>query len=70
MVEWLERLDYRAESRSPDGRELEAGLCHLTTGKLSPSTQQGMGTFFELGGRLRQRKERDGLRLSSMPKTQ
>ena len=29
--------------------EFEAGLRHATTGKLSLSTQQSMGTFFELG---------------------
>ena len=30
-------------------RELEARLRHAATGKLSLSTQQKMGTFFELG---------------------
>ena len=30
-------------------REFEAGLRHATTGKLSPSTQQYMGTFLGLG---------------------
>ena len=30
-------------------REFEAGLRHASTGKLSLSTQQKMGTFFELG---------------------
>ena len=30
-------------------RELEAGLRHAATGQLSLSTQQKMGTFFELG---------------------
>ena len=50
--------------------EFEARLRHAATGKLSLSTQQKMGTFFELG-RIRQRKERDGLRLSSaVPKIQ
>ena len=50
--------------------EFEALLPHAATGKLSLSTQQKMGTFFELG-RIRQRKERDGLRLSSaVPKIQ
>ena len=47
MVKWLERLDYGAES--PKGREFRAELCHATTGKLSLSTQQSMGTFFEFG---------------------
>ena len=51
-------------------REFEARLRHAATGKLSLSTQQKMDTFFELG-RIRQRKERDGLRLSSaVPKIQ
>ena len=50
--------------------EFEALLLHAATGKLSLSTQQKMGTFFELG-RIRQRKERDGLLLSSaVPKIQ
>ena len=30
-------------------REFEAGLRHAMTGKLPLSTQQKMGTFFELG---------------------
>ena len=30
-------------------REFEARLRHAATGKLSMSTQQKMGTFFELG---------------------
>ena len=30
-------------------REFEARLRHVATGKLSLSTQQKMGTFFELG---------------------
>ena len=30
-------------------REFEAWLRHAATGKLSLSTQQKMGTFFELG---------------------
>ena len=47
MVEWLEQLGYGAESRRI--REFEARLCHAATGKLSLSTQQKMGTFFELG---------------------
>ena len=49
----------------PVSREFEARLRHAATGKLSLSTQQKMGTFFEQG------KERDGLRLSSaVPKIQ
>ena len=34
---------------SPQSHEFEAGLSHATTRKLSLSTQQQMGTFFELG---------------------
>ena len=30
-------------SKSPEGREIETGLRHPTTGKLSLSTQQKMG---------------------------
>ena len=30
-------------------RQFEARLCYAATGKLSLSTQQKMGTFFELG---------------------
>ena len=46
MVQWLEWLGYGAESVKC---EFETGLCHAETGKLSLSTQQYMGTFFELG---------------------
>ena len=38
MVEWLERLDYGAESRLKV--VFEAGLRHAATAKLSLSTQQ------------------------------
>ena len=51
--------------------EFEAGLRHATTGKLSlcqPSSPWGP---FSNEGRISQRKERDGLRLSSaVPKIQ
>ena len=64
MVELLEPLDYSAERR----RKVEAGLRHATTGKLSQSTSSKWVPFLNKG-RLRQRKERDGLCLSSaMPK--
>ena len=46
-------------------REFEARLRHAATGKLSLLTQQKMGIPFSNQGRIRQRKERDGLRLSS-----
>ena len=39
MVEWLEQLDYGAESRRK-GCEFEAGLRHATLRKLSLSNQQ------------------------------
>ena len=45
--EWLERLGYGAEVAVK--RKFEAGLRHETTGKLSLSAKQKMGTFFELG---------------------
>ena len=48
MVEWLEQLGYGAESRRIS-REFEARLRHAATGKLCLSTQQQMGTCFELG---------------------
>ena len=35
--------------KSPQGREFEAELCHATTGKLSLSTRQQTGAFFESG---------------------
>ena len=51
-------------------REFEARLRHAATGKLSLSTQQKMGTFFELG-KDKAAKGGDGLRLSSaVPKIQ
>ena len=50
MVEWLEQLGYGAESRRiAVSRGFEARLRHAAIGKLSLSTQQKMGTFFELG---------------------
>ena len=50
--------------------EFKAWLRHAATGKLSLSTQQKMGTFFELG-KDKARKEGDGLRLSpAVPKIQ
>ena len=45
-------------------REFEARLRHVAAEKLSLSAQQKMGTFSNKG-RIRQRKERDGLPLSS-----
>ena len=45
-------------------REFEARLRHAATGKLSLSTQQYMGTFFELR-KDKAAKGEDGLRLSS-----
>ena len=51
-------------------REFEAQLRHAATGKLSLSTQQKWVSFSNKG-RIRQRKKRDGLRLSSaVPKIQ
>ena len=47
MVEWLEQLGYGAESRRI--ARVRGWLRHAATGKLSLSTQQKMGTFFELG---------------------
>ena len=47
MVEWLEQLGYGVEIAV--SREFEARLRHVATGKLTLSTQQKMGTFFELG---------------------
>ena len=52
--------------KSPEGREFEVGLRHLTTGNLSASTKWEL--FSNQG---RQRKERDGLRISfAVPKIQ
>ena len=45
-------------------REFEARLRHAATGKLSLSTQQKMGTFFELG-KDKAAKGEGWLRLSS-----
>ena len=47
VVEWLEQLGYGADVAV--SREFEVRLRHAATGKLSLSTQQKMGTFFELG---------------------
>ena len=53
-------------------RYFEARLRHAATGKLSLSTQQQTGTFFELGkDKAAKGEDRDGLRLSSaVPKIQ
>ena len=49
--------------------EVEAGLRHATTGKLCQPSSEWVP--FSNYGRLRQRQERDGLRLSShVPKIQ
>ena len=47
VVEWLKQLGY--VQKVPVSREFETRLRHAATGKLSLSTQQKMGTFFELG---------------------
>ena len=47
MVEWLEQLGYGAESRRIAWVRGSAAPCG--DWKLSLSTQQKMGTFFELG---------------------
>ena len=53
MLEWRRgRVVTAARSRcrkTSQGREFEAWLRHAPTRKLSLSTQQSMGTFFELG---------------------
>ena len=55
--------------KSPKGCEIESGLRPPATEKLSMSTQQF--TFFPNQGRIWQRKERNGLRVSSaVPKIQ
>ena len=48
--------------------EFEAWLCHATTGKLcQPSSKR---LTFSNEGKIRERKERDGLRFSlTLPKT-
>ena len=48
MVEWLEQLDYVAEScRKVVSSRLDFTI--VTIGKLFVSTQQWMSTFFKLG---------------------
>ena len=67
MVEWLKRFDYGAEL--PKGHDFEVGLRSPTTGKLcQPSSER---VLFSNQDRIRRRKERDGLCLSSaVPKIQ
>ena len=56
--------------KSPEGCEFEAGFHHLTTGKVSVSPAVNWYLFLHQG-RIRQSKQRDGLRLSfAVPKTQ
>ena len=56
--------------KSPESHEIETGLHHHTVENLS-DTSAVNGSIFLKQGRMRQRKERDGLRLSSVvPKIQ
>ena len=66
MVEWLDRLDYAAESR----RKVVSSRLGFAMRRLENSVNPEVEPFSNQG-RLRQRKERDGLRLSSaVPKIQ
>ena len=69
MVEWLEQLDYGAESRRKVvSSRLGFAIWRLEISLCRPSSEW---VPFSNYGRLRQRKERDGLRLSSaVPKIQ
>ena len=62
MVEWLERLDYGAESR----RKGVSSRLGFAMRRLENSDCQHSSKWvpFSNKGRLRQRKERNGLRLS------
>ena len=69
MVEWLERLGYGAESR----RKFVSSRLGFAMWRLENSLCQPSSKWvpFSNEGRLRQRKEKDGLRLSSaVPKIQ
>ena len=67
VVEWLEQLDYGAESR----RKVVSSRMGfaMRTGKLCQPSSEWVPVSYK--GKLRQRKERDGLHLSSaVPKIQ
>ena len=69
MVDWLERLDYGAESR----RKVVSSRLGFAIRRLENSLCQPSSQWVPISnlGRIRQRKERDGLRLASaVPKTQ
>ena len=69
MVEWLEQLDYGTESR----RKVVCSRLDFAMRRLEHSLWQPSSEWvpFSNQGRLRQQKERDGLRLSSaVPKVQ
>ena len=62
MVEWLEHLDYGAESR----RKVVSSRLSFAVRRLENSVDPAVnGYLYSIRGRLRQRKERDGLRISS-----
>ena len=66
MVEWLERLSYGEESR----RKVVSSRLSFTIRRLENSINPAVNLFSNQG-RIRQRKERDGFRLSSaVPKIQ
>ena len=63
VVKWLERLDYGAKScRKVVSSRLGFAMRRLENSLCNPAVN---GYLFANKGRLRQRKERDGLRLSS-----
>ena len=63
MVEWLERLDYGAESRRKVvSSRLDFAMRRLENSLCQPSSEW---VPFSNQGRLRQQKERDGLRFTS-----
>ena len=69
MVEWLERLGYSAESRRKALVRGWASPCEDWKNSLCQPSSKWVS--FSNKGKIRQRKERDGLRLSSaMPKIQ
>ena len=62
MVEWLERLDNDAESR----RKVVSSWVGFAMRRLENSVNLAVnGYLFSNQGKTRQRKEREGLRLSS-----
>ena len=65
MVEWLQRLNYSAESSCKVVSSRLGFAIRLLKNSLSQPNSKWVPKAFSNSGKIRQRNERDGLRLSS-----